>query len=48
MTEEQKARLEELRAKDEGTLTEEEKTELDELVALEIPAGEEKPAGYSA
>lgn len=34
----QKARLEELRVKDEADLTEEEKTELDELVALETPA----------
>ena len=45
MTDEQKARLEELRAKEEGSLTDEEKTELDELVALETPPAPADDAG---
>ena len=44
MTEEQKARLAELKAKEE-TLTEEEKTELAELSALETPAAPESGSG---
>lgn len=45
MNDEQKARLEELKAKDQETLTEEEKTELGELEALNPDKEAAKDAG---